>query len=139
MTCFPLTPLCQSVGMRHMHRSAVPQRSNCFLSPACTLYQTCDRLRPLTQCLMINRAAMAGTNMYFGSGIVSIIGPAFAYIPVITASLGKMMAEGQSFDHAWGRMAGTIMAVAPIQARALQTILGTHIVGASYELEHRVQ
>ena len=29
--------------------------------------------------------------MYFGSGIVSIIGPAFAYIPVITASLGKMM------------------------------------------------
>ena len=33
----------------------------------------------------------AGTNMYFGSGIVSIIGPAFAYIPVITASLGKMM------------------------------------------------
>ena len=56
--------------------------------------------------------------MYFGSGIVSIIGPAFAYIPVITASLGKMMAEGQSFDHAWGRMAGTIMAVAPIQACA---------------------
>jgi len=63
--------------------------------------------------------------MYFGSGIVSIIGPAFAYIPVITASLGKMMAEGQSFDHAWGRMAGTIMAVAPIQARTLQTKVGS--------------
>jgi hypothetical protein len=61
----------------------------------------------------------AGTSMYFGSGIVSIIGPAFAYIPVITASLGKMMAEGQSFDHAWGRLAGTIMAVAPVQVRLL--------------------
>lgn len=56
--------------------------------------------------------------MYFGSGIVSIIGPAFAYIPVITASLGKMMAQGQSFDHAWGRLAGTIMAVAPVQVRS---------------------
>jgi hypothetical protein len=28
-------------------------------------------------------------------------------------------AEGQSFDHAWGRLAGTIMAVAPVQVRLL--------------------
>ena len=106
-----------------MHKIAVLGARTALLSLLAHRYllrMTCYRLLSSMLFLTIGHAT-AGTNMYFGSGIVSIIGPAFAYIPVITASLGKMMAEGQSFDHAWGRMAGTIMAVAPIQARTLLT------------------
>lgn len=49
------------------------------------------------------------TPLYYGTGIISVIGISFTFLPLAQSSIGYMMADGDSWETAYGRLMGVIL------------------------------
>ena len=50
-----------------------------------------------------------GSQKYIGSGILSVMGTSFTFLPVFELAIGQMKADGISGEEAYGKMLGTSM------------------------------
>ncbi|KAG1674137.1 hypothetical protein FOA52_015768 [Chlamydomonas sp. UWO 241] len=66
--------------------------------------------------LQVVRIPIYGTQYYVGSGLLSVIGTSFTFLPISRGAIATQMASGKSFDEAYG------------------ALLGVYIVGALAEL-----
>ncbi|KAG1674138.1 hypothetical protein FOA52_015769 [Chlamydomonas sp. UWO 241] len=66
--------------------------------------------------LQVVRIPIYGTQYYVGSGLLSVIGTSFTFLPISRGAIATQMAAGKSFDEAYG------------------ALLGVYIVGALAEL-----
>eukprot|EP00884_Botryococcus_braunii_P021003 jgi/Botrbrau1/7587/Bobra.0159s0036.1 len=49
------------------------------------------------------------TNRYYGTGVISVIGISFTFLPISQSAIGIMMKDGLTFAEAYGAILGTIM------------------------------
>jgi uracil-xanthine permease len=47
--------------------------------------------------------------LYYGTGVISVIGISFTFLPLAQTSIGYMMVDGDTFTEAYGRLMGVIM------------------------------
>ena len=50
-----------------------------------------------------------GSKKYIGSGVLSVMGTSFTFLPVFELAIGQMKADGISGEEAYGKMLGTSM------------------------------
>lgn len=78
------------------------------------------------------------TPLYYGTGIVSVIGISFTFLPLAQTSIKYMMADGNDFVTAYSRLMGVIMvscfttvAISFLPARAVRRIFPPMITGVT--------
>jgi NCS2 family nucleobase:cation symporter-2 len=62
-------------------------------------------------CTIINisKIKIPGTNFFIGSGILSVMGTSFTFLPIFEIAISQMKADGISGEDAYGKMLGTTM------------------------------
>jgi len=66
--------------------------------------------------IQIMHAPIPKTNYFLGSGLMCLIATSFAFLPTAESTIDTLMAEGKTFDEAYGSLLGVFLVGAIVQA-----------------------
>lgn len=92
--------LCSSFNDTAAQQYAIS--ASLIVSGICTLVNVTRFKLPLTKKLF-------GRQLYIGTGVLSVMGTSFTFLPIYEICIRQMMVDGDSGFSAYGRMLGTTM------------------------------